>query len=158
MALSLCQCPRAWTRDSNITRQPFRESRCPLRLSGDWLWLPWFPSQDLGLLGLQLLLTLSSTEQGGASGAGELVNALPYRGCSLATQLWPRLKEAWPEVVDISHFLKKEIQPLPLPHASRLPRSSGSVLYLQSRHGITGLPAGSCSTTRTPVPVTLWKH
>lgn len=38
-----------------------------------------------------------------------LVNALPYKGCSLATQLWPRLKEAWPEVVDIFHFLKKEI-------------------------------------------------
>lgn len=36
-----------------------------------------------------------------------LVNALPYKGCSLATQLWPRLKEAWSEVMDISHFLKK---------------------------------------------------
>lgn len=25
------------------------------------------------------------------------------------TQLWPRLKKAWLEVVDISHFLKEEI-------------------------------------------------
>lgn len=50
---------------------------------------------------------LPSTEHGSATEARVLVNALPYKGCSLVTQLWPRLKEAWPEALDISHFLKE---------------------------------------------------
>ena len=87
--------------------------RVPLGLR---LWLAGSTSQDLGFLSPQLLLVnthpllFTIPYRIGrcpcSQGAGE---CLPYMGHSLVTQLWPILKETWPEAVDTSHLLKEEI-------------------------------------------------